>query len=311
MRAALYGRVSTADQDSEMQIQAMREYCERRKWDISVIAQETESGAKTKRPERAELLLLAKRNQVDVIVVWKLDRWSRSSVDLLTTLVELHACGVLFVSMTEGFDLSTPQGQAMAGMLAVFAQFERDMIAERVTAGIKRYRREGNAWGRPSKTCAMIETVRKLYESGKSYNEISAETNLGYTTVYRLLRDANLIDREKIYLLDCGGGLHKIGRSWQIEKRASQIEKKLERKVKLLRYWFVSTPRACEQELLRYFRLHQATETVTAQKKIYLGREYFNLPVEKVKWLMELEDLEAWTVSTKTLPSLWGKEKSL
>ena len=136
LRAGLYARVSTAEQQTlPMQISAMREYADRRGWSVVASIEDVGSGAKD-RPKRKELEKLAKRRQLDVILVWRLDRWGRSLSDLTTSLRDLLAIGVEFASVTEGLDLSTPTGRAMAGMLGVFAEFERDVLRERVLAGL-------------------------------------------------------------------------------------------------------------------------------------------------------------------------------
>jgi hypothetical protein len=120
-RAGLYARVSTNDQQTlSMQSRAMREYAARRGWTIAVNVREVGSGA-VKREAREKLLEAARRREIDVVLVWRLDRWGRSVTDLLATLQELEHLGVGFVSLTEALDLTTPAGRAMAGLLAVFA----------------------------------------------------------------------------------------------------------------------------------------------------------------------------------------------
>ena len=120
-RAGLYARVSTNDQQTlPMQSRAMREYAARRGWTIAVQVREVGSGA-AKREAREKLLEAARRREIDVVLVWRLDRWGRSVTDLLATLQELEHLGVGFVSLTEALDLTTPAGRAMAGLLAVFA----------------------------------------------------------------------------------------------------------------------------------------------------------------------------------------------
>jgi putative DNA-invertase from lambdoid prophage Rac len=123
-----------------MQLSAMRAYAKRRGWKVAVEEKEVGSGAKT-RPQREELLRAARRRDVDAIVVWRLDRWGRSLLDLIGTLQELYAVGVGFVSLTEALDMTTPGGRALAGMLAVFAEFERDILRDRVKAGIAQARK--------------------------------------------------------------------------------------------------------------------------------------------------------------------------
>jgi DNA invertase Pin-like site-specific DNA recombinase len=149
-RAGLYARVSTNDQQTlSMQSRAMREYAARRGWTIAVNVREVGSGA-TKREAREKLLEAARRREIDVVLVWRLDRWGRSVTDLLATLQELEHLGVGFVSLTEALDLTTPAGRAMAGLLAVFAAFEREILGERTRAGLAHARKTGNGWvGRP------------------------------------------------------------------------------------------------------------------------------------------------------------------
>ena len=125
-RAGLYARVSTNDQQTlAMQNRAMREYAERRGWTITLQVREVNSGA-ARREAREKLLEAARRREIDLVLVWRLDRWGRSVTDLLATLQELEHLGVGFVSLTEALDLTTPSGRAMVAMLAVFAAFERE-----------------------------------------------------------------------------------------------------------------------------------------------------------------------------------------
>ena len=146
-RVGLYARVSTSDQQSiPQQVRAMREYAARRGWTITVQVKEIGSGA-SQRQLREKLLDAARRRDIDVVLVWRLDRWGRSVTDLLATLQELEHLGVGFVSITEALDLTTPAGRAMAGMLAVFAAFEREILAERVRAGLAHARQSGKRLG--------------------------------------------------------------------------------------------------------------------------------------------------------------------
>src|ERR1051326_8645660 len=120
-RAGLYARVSTNDQQTlSMQSRAMREYAARRGWTIAMQFREVGSGA-AKREAREKLLEAARRREIDVVLVWRLDRWGRSVTDLLATLRELEHLDVGFVSLTEALDLTTPAGRAMAGLLAIFS----------------------------------------------------------------------------------------------------------------------------------------------------------------------------------------------
>ena len=153
-RAGLYARVSTNDQQTlPMQSRAMREYAARRGWTIAVQVREVGSGA-AKREAREKLLEAARRREIDVVLVWRLDRWGRSVTDLLATLQELEHLGVGFVSLTEALDLTTPAGRAMAGLLAIFAEFEREILRERTRAGLAHARQNGKRLGRPATAAA-------------------------------------------------------------------------------------------------------------------------------------------------------------
>lgn len=187
MQVALYARVSTYDQQTlPMQLKAMREYAKKRRWKVKHEIQEIGSGAKT-RPKREELLKDARRRQVDAIIVWRLDRWGRSVSDLIGTIRELTDTGVGFVSLTEAFDLTTPAGKALSGMLAVFAEFERDILRERVKASIAHSRSRGIAHGRPATASLKNAEVRKLKKKGLSNSEIARRLKIGRTSVIRAL----------------------------------------------------------------------------------------------------------------------------
>jgi len=140
LRAGTYARVSTQDQQTlPNQLKAMREYVRARSYQLAIELTEVGSGAKI-RPQREALMQAARRRDIDLIVVWKLDRWGRSVPDLVVTLNELRELGVGFVSLTEALDFTTPSGRAMAGLLSVFAEFERDILRERVKSGIEEAR---------------------------------------------------------------------------------------------------------------------------------------------------------------------------
>jgi putative DNA-invertase from lambdoid prophage Rac len=189
LRVGLYARVSTHDQQTlPMQLTAMREYVERRGWTVGLEFSEIGSGAK-EREKREQLMKSARRREIDAIIVWRLDRWGRSLVDLVTTLGELGELGVGFVSLTEALDLTTPTGRAMAGLLAVFAEFERDILRERVKTGIAEARKQGRPHGRPRTASLLKEQVEEMYEAGMSKSEIARRLSIGRTSVRRMLED--------------------------------------------------------------------------------------------------------------------------
>jgi putative DNA-invertase from lambdoid prophage Rac len=186
-RAGLYARVSTNDQQTiPLQIRSLREYAIRRGWIIAIQVKEVGSGA-SERQLREKLLVAARRREIDVVLVWRLDRWGRSVTDLLATLQELDHLGVGFVSLTEALDLTTPAGRAMAALLAVFAEFEREILRERVRAGLAHARQKGKRLGRPATAALQIVEIRKLHHAGISKSEIARRLRIGRTSVRRIL----------------------------------------------------------------------------------------------------------------------------
>jgi DNA invertase Pin-like site-specific DNA recombinase len=186
-RVALYARVSTHDQQTlPLQIRTMREYADKRNWIIVTQIKEVGSGA-SQRERRESLLATARRREIDVVLVWRLDRWGRSVADLVSTLQELQHLGVGFVSLTEALDLTTPAGRAMAGLLSVFAEFERDILRERVRAGLDHARQQGKRLGRPPSVALKAVEARKLHRQGISKSEIARQLQIGRTSVRRLL----------------------------------------------------------------------------------------------------------------------------
>ena len=189
LRVGLYARVSTHDQQTlPLQMRAMREYAAKRGWTIAVLIKEVGSGA-AERELREKLLAAARRREIDVVLVWRLDRWGRSLVDLVVTLKELAELGVSFVSLTEALDLTTPTGRAMAGLLSVFAEFEHEILRERIRAGIAEARLKGKRFGRPLTAAKKAGQIRKLYGAGVGKAEIARRLDIGRTSVRRILSE--------------------------------------------------------------------------------------------------------------------------
>src|SRR5215471_7984723 len=169
-----------------MQTRALREYAARRGWTITLQVKEIGSGA-SQRERREQLLEAARRREIDGVLAWRLDRWGRSVTDLLATLQELEHLGVGFVSLTEALDLTTPAGRAMAGLLAIFAEFEREILRERTRAGLAQARQNGKRLGRPETAARHAAEIRKLYRAGVSKSEIARRVQIGRTSVRRIL----------------------------------------------------------------------------------------------------------------------------
>ena len=169
-----------------MQIRALRDYAGQRGWVVAWQVKAVGSGV-SPREQRQQLIHAARRREIDVVLVWRLDRWGRSVADLVATLQELTELGVGFVSLTEALDLTTPAGRAMAGLLAVFAQFEREIMRERVRAGLAHARQQGKRLGRPPSVAHHEAAVRKLFRRGISKSEIARRLRIGRTSVRRFL----------------------------------------------------------------------------------------------------------------------------
>jgi DNA invertase Pin-like site-specific DNA recombinase len=186
-RVGLYARISTEDQHTlAMQNRAMREYAARRGWTVLMQVRDVNSGA-VRRQAREKLIEAARRREIDGVLVWRLDRWGRSVTDLLATLQELEHLGVGFVSLTEALDLTTPAGRAMAGLLAVFAEFEREVLQERTKAGMAHARQNGRRLGRPATAAAHAAEIRRLHRAGVNKSEIARRLQIGRTSVRRIL----------------------------------------------------------------------------------------------------------------------------
>ena len=188
LRVGLYARVSTHDPKTlPLQLSVMRDYAKKRSWAVAVEVKDVGSGATT-RQQREKLIEAARRREIDLVLVWRLDRWGRSLVDLVNTLQELNALDVGFVSLSEALDLTTPSGRALAGMLAVFAEFERDILRDRVKAGIDQARKDGKPHGRPMTAGKLLPEMKQLRKGGLSKREIAKRLGVSRTSVIRWLR---------------------------------------------------------------------------------------------------------------------------
>src|SRR5438552_7483397 len=143
MKAGIYARVSTVDQEPENQLQELRRYIEARHWTAAEYVDRGVSGAKDRRPALDQMITDAKRRKFDVLVCWRLDRLGRNLKHLITLLENLQALGVAFVSLAEGIDATTPAGKLQMHILGAIAEFERERIRERVVAGLARAKAEG------------------------------------------------------------------------------------------------------------------------------------------------------------------------
>lgn len=159
MRAAIYARVSTLDQEPENQLEELRRYVAARGWEAKQFVDHGYSGAKQSRPALNAMLADAKRRRFDAIVVWRLDRLGRNLKHLITLIDEMTALGVAFISLGEGIDATTPAGKLQLHILGAIAEFERARIRERVMAGLARARAQGKRLGRPKAAMPMKRMV--------------------------------------------------------------------------------------------------------------------------------------------------------
>src|SRR5689334_26770 len=178
--AVLYARVSTKNngQNPESQLLPLRDYASNR--GLTVVAEYVDhgvSGAKERRPRLDALMTAARKGQFDTVIVWKFDRFARSTRHLVQALEEFQSLGIHFISLTESIDTSTPMGRMVFTVLGAVAELERSLICERVASGLARARKQGKTLGRP-KVIVDREKVRQLRAQGNSVRTIAAQLGL-------------------------------------------------------------------------------------------------------------------------------------
>jgi putative DNA-invertase from lambdoid prophage Rac len=189
MKIVLYLRVSTDRQTTDSQAIELREYCTRRKWGIAKEYSDTSSGAKFSRVGLDALMRDVRHNRVDVVVAYKLDRLGRSLPHLAQLIAELTAHQVALVIPQQGIDTSAsnPAAQLQLNILCAVAEFEREIIRERVNAGLKAARARGSRLGRPGTLSKHLPRVRELRRAGMSIAAISRELGLAYSSTHKLV----------------------------------------------------------------------------------------------------------------------------
>ena len=194
-RAAIYARVSTVDQSCERQLRDLAAFAERGGFEVVATFAETASGTKDSRRERRRVMELAQARRIDAVLVTELSRWGRSTQDLLDTLYKLAGWNVSVVAMSGmTFELGTPHGRMMATMLAGIAQFERDLISERVKSGLAaakaRGRKLGRQPGQRPKPDRLAPRVLRLVGEGRSYWWIARDVGISKNTVGEIVKRA-------------------------------------------------------------------------------------------------------------------------
>jgi DNA invertase Pin-like site-specific DNA recombinase len=182
-RVAIYARVSTQDQDPQMQLRELRAYAKLRSFIIAHEFIDHVSGATSERPELSKLWQSARARKVDTVLVWKFDRFARSTKQLIDALEEFRHLGVDFISITEQIDTSSPMGKAMFTVISAIAEFERSLISERVRSGIAKARAQGKQHGRPKTSAETIKQIKRLRRQGKSLNHIAKQLGVSHQTV--------------------------------------------------------------------------------------------------------------------------------
>ncbi len=189
MRVGIYARVSTREQSPESQLLDLRQFCAARGWEIvKEFVDVGISGAKDERPALRDLQEHAKRRLIDVVLVWRFDRFARSLKHLLNTLHELNELRIHFVSYQEGLDTSTAQGRLTFSLVGAIAEFERELARERIMSGLRNARAKGSQLGRPNAEFDL-EKALQMHKEGRNLREIGAELNVSAATLSRALQN--------------------------------------------------------------------------------------------------------------------------
>lgn len=198
MKVAIYCRVSTSEQSCSRQERDLIDYASQAGYEVLGIWKETVSGVKQKHPERNKVINLAQHRKIDAILVTELTRWGRSTLDLIHTLQDLSHWRVSLIAQTgTQFDLNTSQGKLIASIMASIAEFERDLVRERVCSGLAAAKAKGKILGRRHgqriKSDRLAPNVLDMVEGGYSYRYIASELHLSKTTVSEIVKRHRLV----------------------------------------------------------------------------------------------------------------------
>ena len=191
MKIAIYTRVSTQDQSVDMQTQELKRYCGQRGFGIyKQYSDSGISGTKDRRPGLDELMADARKRMVDVVLVWRFDRFARSTKHLVTALEEFRHLGIDFISYQENIDTSSPLGKAMFTIVSAIAELERNILLDRVRAGLRRAKENGRILGRPKRLDLDIRELQKMRDKEKlSFRQIAKRVKACPATVYKSLKN--------------------------------------------------------------------------------------------------------------------------
>lgn len=186
-RVAIHVRVSTQDQSVDLQVKELTTYANARGWTIFKIYEDKATGTTGNRPQLKQLMLDAKARKFDLVLCWKLDRFFRSLKELVTALSEFSDLGIQFVSLKDNIDLTTSGGILLMHLLGAFAEFEANLIRERVRAGVAHSKAKGVKWGRPKEIDP--DKVFRLRQQGMSLNEIAKTLGISKSGVHKTLSE--------------------------------------------------------------------------------------------------------------------------
>jgi len=187
-RAIIYTRVSTRDQNPEMQLTDLRDYCQARKLKVVKEYVDYGSGVKNDRANYLAMLDDARKRKCDCVIVWKFDRFARSTKELVNALEEFKSLGVDFISYKENIDTSSPAGKVLFTLISAFAEFEREILRERVVAGMDKAREKGKRIGRPPITKYQRNEIIKLKSVGLNYKQILKKVKISKSSYYEIIK---------------------------------------------------------------------------------------------------------------------------
>lgn len=188
-RVIIYARVSTKEQNVDMQLSDLRSYAELRKLRVVEVYIDYASGAKSDRVNYQKLFNDVRKRKTDVVLVWKFDRFARSTKELINALEEFNSLGVDFISYKENVDTSTPAGKILFTMISAFAEFERSIIRERVIAGMEKAKARGARIGRPKIPPFTKQKIILLKERGLTYKEIIKQMKISKSAYYKIIKE--------------------------------------------------------------------------------------------------------------------------
>ena len=195
-KVAIYARVSTDKQKVDMQLLELRDFIKRSGWAVyDEFIDQGYTGSNTKRPAFREMMNEAHKRKFDILLVWKLDRLSRSLKDLINTLDELGHLDIHFISYDNNLDTTTPTGKLVFQIIGAVAEFEKDIIRERVVAGLENAKQKGKRLGRPTISNYIFEKAKELRKQGLSFRKIEKELGVGEGTIRKKLKEATTLKK--------------------------------------------------------------------------------------------------------------------